>query len=57
LHHEWENSLPQVVAILKRIIPGMTFRRAVRIMREALTSARAVVKRCHKELLQKEALL
>jgi ATP-dependent Clp protease adapter protein ClpS len=61
LHNDWENSMPRVLMILKKIIPGMTFKRAIRIVWEANRSGPAVVKRCHeqlaalyKELLQKE---
>ena len=63
LHNDWENSMPRVVLILKKTIPGMTYKQATRIMYEAHTKGRAVVKRCHKELaelykelLQKEGL-
>ena len=58
LHNDWDNSMPRVVLILKRIIPGMGIGRATRIMYEAHSTGRAVVKRCHKELaeLYKERL-
>ncbi len=58
LHNDWENSMPRVVVVLKKIILGMTFKRATRIMREAHRSGQAVAKRCHKELaeLYKELL-
>ena len=58
LHNDWENSMPRVVIVLKKVIPGMTFKRATRIMYEAHTEGRAVVTRCHKELaeLYKERL-
>lgn len=58
LHNDWDNSMPRVVLILKRTIPGMGLRRATRIMYEAHSTGRAVVKRCHKELaeLYKERL-
>lgn len=63
LHNDWENSMPKVVLILKKTIPGMSYKRAVRIMYEAHSQGPAVVKRCHKELaelykelLQKEGL-
>jgi ATP-dependent Clp protease adaptor protein ClpS len=63
LHNDWENSMPRVVIILKKIIPGMTLKKATRIMYEAHTTGQAVVKSCHKELaelyqerLQKERL-
>jgi len=63
LHNDWENSVPRVVFVLKKVIPGMSLKRATRIMWEAHTTGRAVVKSCHKELaelyeerLQQEAL-
>lgn len=58
LHNDWDNSMPKVVLILKRTIPGMGIKRATRIMYEAHATGRAVVKRCHKELaeLYKERL-
>ncbi|CAN5902233.1 hypothetical protein BH23ACT11_BH23ACT11_24410 [soil metagenome] len=58
LHNDWNNSMPKVVLILKKVIPGMTYRRATKIMYEAHTKGRATVKRCHKELaeLYKEQL-
>jgi ATP-dependent Clp protease adaptor protein ClpS len=59
LHNDWDNSMPRVVLVLKRIVPGMTLEKATRIMWEAHTSGKAVVKSCHKELaeLYKERLL
>ncbi len=63
LHNDWENSVPRVVIVLKKVIPGMTLKRATAVMWEAHTTGRAVVKSCHKELaelyeerLQQEAL-
>ncbi len=63
LHNDWENSVPRVVIVLKKVIPGMSLKRATRIMWEAHTTGRAVAKSCHKELaelyeerLQQEAL-
>ena len=52
LHNDWENSMPRVVIILKKVIPGMTFEKAARIMWEAHSSGQAVVKSCHKELAE-----
>lgn len=59
LHNDWENSMPRVVVILKRVIPGMTLKKATRIMWEAHTTGKALVKSCHKELaeLYEERLL
>ncbi len=58
LHNDWDNSMPRVVIVLKRTIPGMTFKKAARIMYEAHTNGQATVKSCHKELaeLYKERL-
>ena len=58
LHNDWENSMSKVVLILKKVLPGMTLVRATKIMYEAHSSGKAVVKRCHKELaeLYKELL-
>ena len=52
LHNDWENSMPRVVVILKKVIPGMSVKRATVIMWEAHTTGRAVVKRCHRELAE-----
>lgn len=49
LHNDWNNSMPRVVVILRRVVPGITVRRATRIMYEAHTRGKAVVKSCHKE--------
>ena len=59
LHNDWNNSMPRVVLVLKKIVPGMTLKKATRIMWEAHTTGKAVVKSCHKELaeLYKERLL
>ena len=59
LHNDWENSMPRVVVILKKVIPGMTLKKATRIMWEAHTKGKALVKSCHKELaeLYEERLL
>ena len=59
LHNDWENSMPRVVLILKRVIPGMTIKKATKIMYEAHSNGQAVVKSCHKELaeLYQERLL
>ena len=58
LHNDWGNSMPRVVIILKLVIPGMTVKKATRIMWEAHSTGQAVVKSCHKELaeLYKEQL-
>ena len=63
LHNDWENSMPRVVVILKKVIPGMTLKKAMKIMWGAHTTGQAMVKSRHKELaelyreqLKKEAL-
>jgi ATP-dependent Clp protease adaptor protein ClpS len=50
LHNDWENSMPRVVTILMKVISGMTRKKATKIMWEAHTTGKAVVKSCHKEL-------
>ena len=52
LHNDWENSMPRVVLVLVRVIPGMSAKRATKIMYEAHTKGLAVVKKCHKELAE-----
>ena len=52
LHNDWDNSMPRVVIILKKVIPGMTLAKATKIMYEAHTSGQALVKSCHKELAE-----
>ncbi len=44
--------MPRVVLVLKKVIPGMSLARATRIMLEAHTTGRAVVKSCHRELAE-----
>ena len=59
LHNDWENTMPRVVVILKKVIPGMSLKKATKIMWDAHTSGKALVKSCHKELaeLYEERLL
>jgi ATP-dependent Clp protease adaptor protein ClpS len=59
LHNDWDNSMPRVIVLLKKLIPGMTLKKAAKIMYEAHSTGRAVVKSCHKELaeLYEERLL
>ncbi len=52
LHNDWENAMPEVVVILKKVIPGMTLMKATKIMWEAHTTGKALVKSCHKELAE-----
>jgi ATP-dependent Clp protease adaptor protein ClpS len=58
LHNDWENSMPRVVWVLMKVVPGMSLKKTAGIMYEAHSSGQAVVKRCHKELaeLHKERL-
>jgi ATP-dependent Clp protease adaptor protein ClpS len=59
LHNDWENSMPREVVILKKVILAMTLKEATKIMWEAHSSGKALVKSCHKELaeLYEELLL
>lgn len=59
LHNDWDNSMPRVVIVLKKVIPGMSVKKAMKVMWEAHTSGKATVKSCHKELaeLYEERLL
>ena len=52
LHNDWENSMVRVVVILRKVIPGMTLKKATKIMWEAHTAGKALVKSCHKELAE-----
>ena len=52
LHNDWDNSMPRVMIVLKKVIPGMTLKRAAAIMWEAHSKGKAVVKSCHKELAE-----
>ncbi|MGH3088240.1 MAG: ATP-dependent Clp protease adaptor ClpS [Rubrobacteraceae bacterium] len=52
LHNDWNNSMPKVVIVLKKVIPGMTLKKATKIMWEAHSTGQAVVKSCHKELAE-----
>jgi ATP-dependent Clp protease adaptor protein ClpS len=52
LHNDWNNSMLAVVVVLVKVIPGMTIKRAARIMYEAHSTGQALVKQCHKELAE-----
>ncbi len=58
LHNDWENSMPMLIWVLQKAIPGIGLKRATAIMYEAHSSGQSVVRRCHKELaeLYKERL-
>jgi ATP-dependent Clp protease adaptor protein ClpS len=52
LHNDWDRSMPRVVIILKKVIPGMTLKKGTRNMYEAHSTGQALVKSCHKELAE-----
>ena len=52
LHNDWVNGMGRVVYVLKKVIPGMTVKRAAKIMWTAHTEGRAIAKSCHKELAE-----
>ena len=58
LRNGWENSMPRVIWVLKKAIPGIGLKSTTAIMYEAHSSGQSMVQRCHKELaeLYKERL-
>jgi ATP-dependent Clp protease adapter protein ClpS len=52
LHNDWQNTVTRVVWVLVRVIPGVSVKKATKIMWEAHTTGRAVAKTCHKELAE-----
>ena len=52
LHNEWENFILRVVVILKKVIPGMTLKKTTKIMWNAYTTGKELIKSCHKELAE-----
>ncbi len=52
LHNDWVNDMVRVVYVLKKCIPGMTVKKATKVMWTAHTQGKAVVKQCHKELAE-----
>ena len=52
LYNDWNNSMPKVVYVLVRTIPGINARRAAALMYEAHSNGQATVKRCHRELAE-----
>lgn len=52
LHNDDYNPMEHVVAVLRKVIPRMSVRRAVDIMLEAHTRGHAVATKCHKELAE-----
>ena len=51
LHNSW-HPMSWVVYVLKKSIPGMTIKKATKIMLTAHTEGRAVANSCHKELAE-----
>jgi ATP-dependent Clp protease adapter protein ClpS len=52
LHNDWENSVTRIVWVLVRVIPGLSVKKATKILWEAHTKGQAVAKTCHKELAE-----
>lgn len=52
LHNDWVNGMGKVVYVLKKVIPGMSIKKATKLMLTAHTQGKAVVKQCHKELAE-----
>ena len=51
LHNSW-HPMTYVVYVLKKSIPGITIKKATKIMLSAHMEGRAVAKSCHKELAE-----
>ncbi|MGB3634972.1 MAG: ATP-dependent Clp protease adaptor ClpS [Rubrobacteraceae bacterium] len=51
LHNSW-HPMTYVVYVLKKSIPGLTLKKATKIMLTAHREGRAVAKSCHKELAE-----
>ena len=52
LRNDWENSVTRIVWVLVRVIPGLSVKKATKILWEAHTKGQAVAKTCHKELAE-----
>ena len=52
LHNDDYTPMEHVVAVLQKVIPRMSVRRAVDIMMEAHTKGKAVATKAHKELAE-----
>ena len=52
LHNDDFTPMEHVVAVLRKVIPRMSVRRAVDIMMEAHTKGKAVATKAHKELAE-----
>ena len=52
LHNDDYTPMEHVIAVLQKVIPRMSVRRAVEIMMEAHTKGKAVATKCHKELAE-----
>ncbi len=52
MHNDWVNGMGRVVYVLKKVVPGMTVKRAVKVMLTAHTQGKAVITSCHRELAE-----
>ena len=52
MHNDFRNGMGRVVYVLRKVIPGMTVKKAVKVMWTAHTEGKAVVKSCHRELAE-----
>ncbi len=52
LHNDDFTPMEHVIAVLRRVIPRMSVKRAQDIMLEAHNKGKAVVTKCHKELAE-----
>ncbi|TCJ19726.1 ATP-dependent Clp protease adaptor ClpS [Rubrobacter taiwanensis] len=52
LHNDDYNTMEHVVETLRKVIAGMTLKRATEVMWEAHTRGQAVAAKCHKELAE-----
>jgi ATP-dependent Clp protease adaptor protein ClpS len=52
LHNDDYTPMEHVIAVLRKVIPRISMRRAVSIMLEAHTNGKAVATKCHKELAE-----
>lgn len=52
LHNDDFTPMEQVIDVLKKVIPGMDFKKATNIMLEAHKNGKAVATKCHRELAE-----
>jgi ATP-dependent Clp protease adaptor protein ClpS len=52
LYNDEYNTMEHVVQTLRKVIAGMSYRRATEVMWEAHTRGKAVATKCHKELAE-----